>query len=66
MDIKTLQQYPLASLYAWRAPLFLGKQGATEDAAERRAIRRKVAEDYIYSSTPHTVLQAEPDFADLL
>lgn len=45
MDINDLKQYPLASLYGWRSPLFLGEQGATPEAAERRAIREQVARE---------------------
>lgn len=43
MENIDLKQYPLATLFAWRAPIFLGKQGATDEASERRVIRARVA-----------------------
>jgi hypothetical protein len=42
MDIKDLQQYPLASLYGWRASLFVTPQGVSDEAAERREIQKRV------------------------
>lgn len=45
MDTKTLQTFPLAQFYAWRAPFFLKSQeveaGAAEQAAARWAVRHR-------------------------
>lgn len=63
MENNDLTQYPLARLFAWRQPFFVGSQGATEEAAERREIKQRVLLET--AAAKRGRLEAE-EYADLL
>lgn len=66
MENIDLKQYPLATLFAWRAPIFLGKHGATPEAEERREIRAKVIAEVEHRRCPPLSSREVDEYEDLL
>lgn len=62
MENNDLMTFPLATLYGWRAPLFVTAQGVSDDAAERRLIQKRVAFEMWKAKNA----RGEEDFSDIL